>query len=113
VGILASIDRDRLADPGYSTKSWRTHAFAWHELGRTTLTVTGTIGGLKADERLSLFPERRKEDYRGLSLGAQFRRFTAHSLAPFVRLSWESNSSSIEIYDFTRRRAEFGVSRAF
>ncbi len=77
------LNRDRLADPGYSTKSWRANAFAWHELGRTTLSVTGTIGGLRADERLSLFPDRRKEDYRALSLSAQFRQFTAQSLAPF------------------------------
>ncbi|MEP7315962.1 MAG: tetratricopeptide repeat protein [Sphingomicrobium sp.] len=113
LGVLLSGDRDRLDDPGYSNRSWRTQAFAWQEIGRTTVTMMGGVGGLKADERLSIFPDRRKEKYRSFALSAQFRQLTAHALAPYVRLSWENNSSSVEIYDFTRRRVEFGVSRAF
>lgn len=113
MGLVALTDRTDLKDPGYSTQSWRLQWFGWRDAGRTTITATASIGRLKADERLSLFPERREDRYRSISLGAQFRQIVAQGMSPFVRLSWEENQSSVGIYDFTRRRIEFGVARSF
>jgi hypothetical protein len=33
--------------------------------------------------------------------------------SPLVRFTMERNKSSIELYDYTRRRVEVGVTRAF
>ena len=113
VGLSLFGQRDALNDPGYSTRSVRVRALGWQEIGRTTLTLTGTVGTLDADERLSLFAERRRERYRAISLGALFRELTFGDMAPFIRASWEANRSTVDLYDYSRRRLEFGVSRAF
>lgn len=113
VGLSLFGQRDALGDPGYSTRSVRLRALGWREIGRMTLTLTGTVGQLHADERLSLFAERRRERYRAISLGALFRGLTFRDMAPFVRASWEANRSTLDLYDYSRRRLEFGVSRAF
>jgi hypothetical protein len=73
----------------------------------------GQIGRLKADDRLALFPERRSEHYERLSLGASVRTLTFQGLAPVARLVVERNRSTIAFYDFTRRRMEIGLERAF
>ena len=113
VGLSLFGQRDALDDPGYSTRSVRLRALGWQEIGRTTLTLTATLGKLDADETLSLFAERRRERYRAVSLGALFRALTFRDMAPFVRASWEANRSTVGLYDYSRRRFEFGVSRAF
>lgn len=105
--------RESLNESAYSTTSWRVGLLGWREIGRVTLTMSGQIGRLKADERLALFPERRSERYGRLSLGASVRRLTFQGLAPVARLVLERNKSTIAFYDYTRRRMEIGFERAF
>ncbi|HVH49397.1 MAG TPA: porin family protein [Sphingomicrobium sp.] len=113
IGLALAGDRQALRDAAYSTLGWRASLFGWRDMGRTTLTASAEYGRLSADDRLALFPDKRRETFAKLSFGATFRQFAVNGFAPLVRYSIERNRSSIAIYDYSRRRAEFGVSRAF
>lgn len=113
VALTASGAREALKDPGYSTKAWRLGALAWHDMGRLTITAQAQFGRLNADERLQLFPDKRRDRYSRFSIGATFRRLGFAGFAPVARFVVERNASSIAFYDYQRRRMEFGVERAF
>lgn len=113
IGASVSLERRTLKDPGYSTTGWRAGVLGWHDLGRMTFTAGAEIGRLRADERLSLFPDKRSEHYSRLSFGATLRQLHWHGFAPVARFSIERNRSSIEFYDYRRRRTELGIVRAF
>ena len=114
-GIAASvaIDRQDLRDPGYSTTMGRLSLSAYRDFGVVTGVASFEVAHLEADRRLFIFPDRRREDFYRGSLGATFRQLTLWGFAPLVRLSYERNKSSIEIYDYSRVRTELGVARAF
>ena len=113
IGLTLSGAREALADPAYSTRSWRASLVGWRDVGRTTFTTTFDYGRLAADDRLVLFPDKRRETFARFSVGASFRQLSVNGFAPLVRYSIERNKSSIEIYDYSRRRTEIGVTRAF
>ena len=105
--------REVARDPGYSLASGGASVYLFREIGRTTLVGTLGYSHLEADERLFLYPRRRVEDRFNASLAATLRALRLGSFAPLVRLKWERNRSSIEIYDYRRIAAEFGVTSAF
>jgi outer membrane protein len=113
IGLNASIAREALNDPGYSTRAWRAGLLGWHDVGRATLTAEAEIGRLNADERLALFPDKRSDRYSRLSLGVTLRQLQFHGFAPVARFTIERSRSTIEFYDYRRRRTEFGFVRAF
>lgn len=112
-GIKAFGFREAARDPGYSLAMGGTSVYLFRELGRTTLVGTLGYSHLEADERLFLYPERRVEDRYSASVAATLRALHLGSFAPLVRLKWERNRSTIEIYDYRRVVAEFGVTSAF
>lgn len=105
--------REAARDPGYSLASGGTTIYLFRELGRATLVGTVGYSHLEADERLFLYPKRRVEDRYSASLAMTLRSLRLGSFAPLIRLKWERNRSSIEIYDYRRVAAEFGVTSAF
>jgi hypothetical protein len=112
-GLALTGIRQALRDRGYSTMSGQLTLFGYHELGKMTVTASGSISHLEADRRLFLYPERRKEWlYRG-SVGATFRQITYGGFAPTAQFTAERNRSSIELYDYRRAAFELGVTRAF
>jgi hypothetical protein len=113
VSLSASALRESLNDPGYSATSWRLGLLGWRDVGRMTLTANVQYGRLQADERLSLFPDKRSDHYWRFSLGATVRRLSFQGFAPVARLVVERNKSTIAFYDYRRRRVEFGFERAF
>ena len=113
VALTASATRQALRDPGYSTTGWRLGLLGWHDLGRMTFTAGAEFGRLHADERLSLFPDKRADSYSRLSVGMTFRRLAFQGFAPVARFVVERNKSSIAFYDYSRRRTELGFIRAF
>ena len=113
IGVNAALGREALADPGYSTRNWRAGLLAWHDVGRATVTAEAEIGRLSADERLAVFPARRSDHYSRLSVGVTLRQLQFQGFAPVARFTVERNSSTIEFYDWRRRRTQFGVVRAF
>lgn len=113
--ISASVGSDRFKarDDAYSTSYVSGGVTGYREIGRMTLSAGIEVGRLKADERLQLLPEARKDRFLRLQLGSVFRQFTVGGFAPLVRLVVERNKSTVEYYDYTRRRTEIGVVRAF
>ena len=105
--------REATRDPGYSLASGGATAYLFREIGRATFVGTMGYSHLEADERLFLYPRRRIEDRYSASLAMTLRSLRLGSFAPLVRLKWERNRSSIEIYDYRRIAAEFGVTSAF
>lgn len=105
--------REVARDPGYSLASGGASFYLFRELGRTTLVGTIGYSHLENDQRLFLYPNRRIDDRYSASLAATLRALRLGSFAPLVRLKWERNHSSIEIYDYRRVAAEFGVTSAF
>lgn len=113
VGVSLSADRLSARDPAYSTLGWRAGAFAWRDVGRSTLTLGVEHGRLEADERLALLPEARSDRLTRLSIGATFRQLGFAGFAPVTRLVVERNRSKVAFYDYSRTRTEFGLVRAF
>ena len=113
IATSLSFDRQALNDPGYATTGWRAGLTGWHDLGRMTFTAAAELGRLHADERLLLVPERRRDRYARVSLGASFRGLQYAGFAPVLRFSIERNRSSIAFYDYRRNRTEVGIVRAF
>ncbi|WP_084384668.1 surface lipoprotein assembly modifier [Novosphingobium naphthalenivorans] len=105
--------REAARDPGYSLASGGASVYVFREVGRTTLIGTAGYSHLEADARLFLYPHRRVEDRYSASLAATLRALHVGAFAPLVRVKWERNRSSIEIYDYKRVSAELGVSSAF
>ncbi len=112
-GFQLSGTRDVAADPGYSTTRGGIGLYAYRELGRTTAVLNLGYNHLEADARLFLYPERRKDDGINASLSGTFRGLTFGTFAPLVRIRYDRNWSTIEIYDFDSISAEFGVVAAF
>lgn len=115
VGLQLNLSASRFAarDPGYSTRSLDAGIGGWIDLGRVTLSAAASKGRLEADERLLLFPEKRRDSVTRFSLGATTRSLQWMSFSPFVRAGIERNASSVEIWDYRRRSLTLGVRRAF
>jgi tetratricopeptide (TPR) repeat protein len=111
--LSVSALREALKGPAYSTTSWRIGLLGWRDIGRVTLTMSGQVGRLHADERLALFPDKRSDRYARVSLAASVRRLSFQGLAPVARLIFERNKSTIAFYDYSPRRMELGFERAF
>ncbi len=111
--VTVSATRQTANDPGYATASGSASLLGWREFGRTTVYATAGLRRLEGDARLFLFPERRKDWNISLGAGATFRRLQFHGFAPIVRLEWERNRSTVGIYDFARKAATIGLTRAF
>lgn len=112
-GVAVSGIRRSLRDPGYSTTAGQVTLFGYREVGRMTLTVSASVGRLKADKRLLLYPEKRSETLLRGTLGATLRQLTFRGFAPTAQLTLERNRSSIELYDYRRTAFEMGITRAF
>ncbi|UYY79080.1 surface lipoprotein assembly modifier [Sphingomonas sp. R1] len=111
--LTLSATRQTANDPGYATAGGGASLLGWREFGRTTVYATIGLRRLEGDARLFLFPQRRKEWNVSLGLGGTFRRLQIHGFAPIVRLDWERNRSTVGIYDYVRKAATIGLTRAF
>jgi hypothetical protein len=112
-GAQAFATREDARDPGYATTSGGLSLYAFREIGRTTAVVTLGYSRLEADERLFLYPRRRIDDRFSASIAGTFRSLRIGGFAPLARLRWERNVSTVEIYDYARISAEFGITSAF
>jgi hypothetical protein len=85
----------------------------WRDVGSATLTAEAEYGRLRADDRLVLLRETRSGRYSSLTFGATFRQLTVGGFAPVTRVVIERNRSSVEFYDYKRKRTEIGIICAF
>lgn len=112
-GIQVYGFRDDARDRGYATTTGGASAYLFREFGKTTVILNLGYAHLEADGRLFLYPRRRIENRYSASLAGTFRNLRVGSFAPFAKLRWERNASTIEIYDYRRVAAEFGITAAF
>lgn len=112
-GFQLNGSRDAASDPGYSTASGGINTYLYREMGRTTAVLNLGYRRLEADKRLFLYPQRRKDDNFSASLSGTFRGLTFGTFAPLVRVAYQRNWSTVEIYDFDRISAEVGLVAAF
>lgn len=112
-GVQASVSRTAVADPGYSDVTGGGSLYLFREFGRTTAVVSLGYSRLEADKRLLLYPKRRVDDRLTASGSLTLRRFRIGTFAPYVRVRYERNASSVGIYDFNRVAGEFGLTAAF
>jgi len=106
-------NRQIARDAAYSLASGQLSATGWRELGSSTIFSSVTYMHLEADQRLAIYPDRRKEDFLRVAAGATLRALTWKGWAPQLKLIFEQNWSPIEIYRYNRWRGEFGITRAF
>lgn len=112
-GLRLTGQREVANDPGYSTASGGLSGYIFRELGQTTLVANGGYSHLEADKRLFLYPRRRVDNRLSAGLAATFRALRVGGFAPIVRVTYERNFSTVEIYDFRRLSADFGITAAF
>lgn len=111
--VAIGVTRQSARDPGYSYASFGVTGLYYRDIGGATVFGTASVRRLQGDERLFLFPDRRRDLMSRLTLGGTFRQFTLSGFAPLVRLAVERNRSTIGIYDYRRTAMEIGVTRAF
>lgn len=112
-GVQISGNREAAHDPGFATTSGGASFYTFRELGKTTLIADLGYSHLEADARLFLYPSLRMDDRITVGLAATFRALRLGKFAPVVRLRWERNRSTIEIYDYKRLSGEVGITAAF
>lgn len=113
VSISASVTRQDAVDPGYDTWAGGMTLGGWREMRWGTAFASAGLRHTEGDERLFLFPDKRREWLAAGRLGMTFRALTAYGFAPTVRVTLERNNSTVEIYDYRRVAADIGVSRSF
>lgn len=113
LSLSLSATRQSARDPGYATVSGGVSLLGWREMGRATVFASAGLRRTEGDERLFLFPERRREWLVSARAGATLRQFTFKGFAPVVRVVYERNQSSVGIYDYRRLAGEIGIVRAF
>jgi len=113
ISVGAGFDRFSAQEDAYSTRSWTATANLYQDIGRVTLDAGVDLGGLRADDRLTILPNARDDKLIRLHLGTVFRQLNVGGFSPTIRLVMERNRSSVEYYDYKRTRTEFGISRSF
>jgi tetratricopeptide (TPR) repeat protein len=112
-GISLSGTRQTARDRGYATASGGLTLLAWRDMGKTTLFANATARRLEADAQIFPFTDRRKEWFLRAGLGGTFRQIEIAGFSPVVRVAYERNISTVEIYDYHRVNVDFGITRAF
>lgn len=111
--VTLSGTRQTARDPGYATMAGGVTVTGWREAGHTTLFVSAGLRRTEADAALFLFGTRRQEWLMNARTGATFRGLAYRGFAPYIRLAYERNISTITLYQFRRVATEIGITRAF
>jgi tetratricopeptide (TPR) repeat protein len=111
--VTLSGTRQTAHDPGYATAAGGLTLTGWREAGHTTLFVSAGLRRTEADSALFLFGVRRQEWLMSARVGATLRGLAYHGFAPYVRLAYERNISTVTLYDYRRVATEIGITRAF
>jgi len=111
--LTLSANRQTARDQGYGTASGGIALLLWRDLGAATIYGMASYRHLGSDSRLSLYPNRRSDDYVRIGSGASFRRLAVMGLAPIVRFAYERNRSTVGIYGYRRFSVDAGIIKAF
>ena len=111
--VSLSGQRQTAKDAAYATRSGGGSLLAWKQFGAFNTFASVSAQRLKADERIFLYPDVRKEWWLSASVGATLRQITWKGFSPLVRVTYERNNSSLTLYDYDRLGATFGITRTF
>lgn len=113
ISVSEEITRQTARDAGFATWAGGVTLLGWREMGRFTTFVS--IGGRRTvgDERLFLFPDRRKDWLLTARAGVTIRKMTLGGFAPIVRVGIDQNSSTLGLYAYRRVFTNIGIVRAF
>lgn len=112
-GIQIAGARSVARDPGYSTASGNAGVYLFRELGPVTVVVNFGYSHLEGDQRLFLYPRRRIENRYSAGFAVTFRSLRLGQFAPLARVQYERNSSTMEIYEYSRFSGQLGITAAF
>jgi tetratricopeptide (TPR) repeat protein len=113
LSVALSGTRQTARDPGYATAAGGVTLTGWREAGHTTLFASAGLRRTEGDAALFLFGTRRQEWLVSARAGATLRGLAYRGFAPFARLSYERNASTVGLYDYRRIATEIGITRAF
>ncbi|MEN5144858.1 porin family protein [Brevundimonas diminuta] len=113
ISLAGSVTRQTAQDSGYATWAGGLSSGYWRETRWGTAFVSGSMRRTKGDERLFLFPDKRREWLGAARVGMTLRSLEMYGFAPTVRLGFERNSSTVGIYEYRRVSVDVGVARAF
>ncbi|MCJ2183138.1 surface lipoprotein assembly modifier [Novosphingobium sp. 1949] len=105
--------RQGARDPAYATKSLGTALYLYREMGGMTLVGSASYSHLEADERIFLYPRKRIDNRLALGLTDTLRALKVGSFAPVIGVTYERTWSTLELYDYSRISARFGITAAF
>lgn len=112
-GVQVSANRRMARDAAYATTGGGVTAFAWRELGHTTLVARMGHDRLKADAAAFLLPHARSDRRLAGSIAATFRALRVGTFAPIARVSYERNRSTVALFEYRRLAGEMGITAAF
>lgn len=113
LSVTLSGTRQTARDPGYATAAGGLTLTGWREAGHTTLFASAGLRRTETDAALFLFGTRRQKWLLNARAGATLRGLAYRGFAPYVRLAYEQNRSTVGLYDYRRIATEIGISRAF
>jgi len=111
--ITVSGQRTNADDPGYATTSGGGTVLVYREVGKTSLFASVGVNHLWADAPLLFFGARRDDWLTRASAGATFRYIKVAGFSPVLRVSYERNTSPLQLYDYRRFGGEVAITRAF
>ena len=111
--ITLSVQRQDAADAGYATVSGGIEMLYWRQAGKLALFGSLGLNHLEADARLLLFSRRRKDWLVTTMVGASLPESRIGGFTPLLRVSHVHNSSTLTLYEHSKTRVEFGLSRPF
>ncbi len=83
------------------------------QLGAFTAYAGGEARQLRGDAPFFIFGRARRDTLFQGTLGLIARPLTIGGFAPVVRVTHARNQSPIELYEYSRNRVEFGITREF
>lgn len=112
-GIEIVANRQEAHDRGYATAGGGISTYLFREVSKTTVAVNLGYSHLEADRRLFLFTRRRIDHAFEAGLSGIFRQIRIGSISPLMRVRYEYNDSSVQIYRYRRFAGELGIATAF
>ena len=113
IGVTLGGARRLARDAAFANRSAELGLNGRHDIAGIELEGFVGFGVLRADERLSLLPEARRDRSMTLGAGLWLRRLSWRGLSPSLRLTFARTRSNIAFHDTRRRSLEIGIQRSF
>ncbi|MEM8936719.1 MAG: porin family protein [Pseudomonadota bacterium] len=114
VGVGASITREFARASIFRSTDYGIRLSYTRELSGGAILEVSTNAGLKRfDEENPLFAVKREDERIGAGLSFSNRNWSLRGWTPIISYGYTRNFGNVNIYDFSRHRAEFRFTRLF